>query len=389
MMVCGGGIESEMTVELDHWAPRSLYQPLIDEKLTLTNRIVMAPMTREFSPGGLPNPEAAGYYQRRASGGAGLIITEGTSVPHPVAHLSTKVPHFYGDEALRRWKETADAVHAAGGKIFPQLWHAGLGRHRSETPNPNEPSIGPSIVGRAPMREMTQADIDAVIEAFASAAADAKKLGFDGVAIHGAHGYLIDTFFWQRTNRRSDRYGGDIPKRMRFGAELVAEIRNRTGREFPIMFRFSQWKGLHYDVKLATTPKELEDVLTPLVNAGVDIFDASTRRFWLPEFSGSDLNLAGWAKKITGKLTMAVGSVGLEGPVDGVRVNEMSKTAVSLDNLKVLEQMLERGDFDLVGVGRILLANPEWPKLVQSGQFGGIQPYDPEKTVAALEPSSI
>jgi 2,4-dienoyl-CoA reductase-like NADH-dependent reductase (Old Yellow Enzyme family) len=371
------------------WVDSVLFSPVCLGNFQLPNRIVMAPMTREFAPNGLLDPQAPAYYRRRVEGGTALIVTEGTTVPHPVAHHTNTVPHFFGEEAVVRWREVADAVHGAGGRIFPQLWHCGIGRHRLETINPEELSIGPSKVGKEPMREMTQGDIDVVVEAFARGADTAKSAGFDGVAIHGAHGYLIDAFFWGRTNRRSDGYGGGLAQRTRFGVELVQEIRRRVGPGFPIMLRFSQWKGFHYDAKVATTPIELEDWLLPLADAGVDIFDASTRRFWLPEFEGSSLNLAGWAKKITGKLAMTVGSVGLEGPLDGLRVTEMSKTQVSISNLLAVERMLSEGEVDLVGVGRILLANPDWANLIKRGELDRIRPYDPKLTALALEPSTL
>ena len=369
------------------WRPQALFEPFQCGTLRLTNRIVMSPMTREFAPGGVLSEGAEAYYARRAQGGAGLIITEGVSVPHPVAHHTSTVPHLYGEHALARWRSVVQAVHAAGGRIFPQLWHCGLGRIAAESDNPHALSLAPSVVGKTPMRAMTLRDIDGVIEAFATAAENAQAAGFDGVAIHGAHGYLVDLFLWGRTNRRTDAYGGGIADRARFGAELVAEVRRRVGPGYPIMFRFSQWKGFHYDAKLATTPKELEQLLVPLAEAGVDIFDASTRRFWLPEFEGRELNLAGWAKALTGKASMTVGSVGLEGPLDGLRVNEMSRTAVSRDNLQALERMMAQGEVDLAGVGRILLANPEWGRLVAEGAYERLRPYDPERAAAVLEPS--
>lgn len=377
------------TPAADAWAGSALFSPINVAGFTLPNRIAMAPMTREFAPDGLLDQEAPAYYRRRVEGGTPLIVTEGTTVPHRVAHHNSKVPHFYGEEAMARWREVADEVHAAGGRIFPQLWHCGLGRHRQETTNPEELSINPSTVGKEPMHEMDQRDINDVIEAFATGAENAVAAGFDGVAIHGAHGYLIDAFFWSRMNRRTDEYGGDQAKRTRFGIELVQEIRRRVGPDFPIMFRFSQWKGFHYDAKIAETPQELDAWLTPLADAGVDIFDASTRRFWLPEFTGSTLNLAGWAKKVTGKLAMTVGSVGLEGPMDGLRVTEMTKSAVSSANLDAVERMVADKEVDLVGVGRILLANADWTNLVRQGAYDRLRPYDPSLTALALEPASL
>ena len=365
----------------------TLFRPLEIAQFRLPNRIVMAPMTREFAPGGIQGPEAANYYARRAAGGAGLIITEGTTIGHPVAHHTAKVPHFYGEKALNAWKVIVDRVHAAGGRIFPQLWHTGLYRLRDETDNPEAPSIAPSVVGKTQPRAMEKKDIDEVIDAFATAAGEAKSLNFDGVAIHGAHGYLIDQFLWHRTNRRTDSYGGSLENRVRFGVELVRAIRATVGADFPILLRFSQWKGSMYGQELATSPVELEQILVPLADAGVDIFDASMRRFWLPEFEGSPLNLAGWAKKLTGKIAMAVGSVGLEGTLDAARVTEHTTSAATQANLGTLVEMMERGDFDLVAAGRILLANPRWPQIIASGRFDALKPYDPQRTHLMLEPS--
>jgi 2,4-dienoyl-CoA reductase-like NADH-dependent reductase (Old Yellow Enzyme family) len=296
-----------------HRPAEALFKPFRAGELTLKNRIVMAPMTRAFSPGGVPGPDVAAYYRRRAEGGVGLIVTEGTWVPHPAAGDNPRVPRFHGDDALAGWRHVVSEVHAAGGRIMPQLWHVGL------FSQPGQP-LAPGAVGPSGLRQsgdkvaepMTQADIDAVIAAFTEGAASAQRLGFDGVEIHGAHGYLIDQFFWESTNQRSDRYGGDLVARTRFAVEIVQEMRRRVGPGFPIVLRFSQWKQQDYGAKLAESPEALERFLNPLVEAGVDIFHCSTRRFWEPEFEGSDLNLAGWTKRLTGKPTITVGSVSLD-----------------------------------------------------------------------------
>lgn len=374
-----------MSAEISAALCDTLFEPVVIAGLRLRNRIAMAPMTREFAIAGVPGGDAPAYYARRARGGAALIVTEGTAVPHAVAHQSRRIPHMYGAPALARWREVVDAVHAEHSCIFSQLWHCGLGRLQDETDNPDEPSIAPSVVGRRPVRAMTDRDIAEVIESFAVAAATAKDIGFDGVEIHGAHGYLLDQFFWSRTNRRGDGYNGGIAERVRFAAELVAAMRARVGPSFPIMLRFSQWKGGHYDARLAEGPAELEQLLGPLADAGVDIFDASTRRFWQPEFAGSELNLAGWAKKLSGRPSMTVGSVGLRGPLDGNYVGEMNTTEVSAANLLPLEAMLRRQEFDLVAVGRMLLANPEWPALLRQGRFDLLQAYQPHLAARSLE----
>jgi 2,4-dienoyl-CoA reductase-like NADH-dependent reductase (Old Yellow Enzyme family) len=313
-----------------------------------------------------------------------MVITEGTAIPHPVAQQNGRIPNFSGAN-LPRWRSVSEAVHGAGAAMVAQLWHAGLYREQSDTCNPESLSIAPSIVGKAPVRAMTEEDIADVVDSYAIAAKDACDLGFDGIEIHGAHGYLPDQFFWPRTNRRTDRYGGPIENRVRFAVQVVREIRQRTRPDFPILFRFSQWKGSQYDARVAETPEELEAWLVPLAEAGVDIFDASTRRFWLPEFPGSELNLAGWAKKLTGKASMTVGSVGLESPLEVGKIGTMNSAAASVANLDRLVTMMRRGDFDLVALGRIILTNPDWPNLVRAGRFDEIRPYDASAVAQRLE----
>lgn len=361
----------------------SLFQPLQIKTLRLPNRIVMSPMGRNFSSDGVPTPGYCDYFRRRVEGGAGLCIGEAAAVDHPVASTDSTHANFHGEAALRSWKEIVDAVHAAGGLFMPQIWHAGLLRSpgTSGIPNPDRAPIGPSgwaipLVHRfgwvnpidaaqhlsAPM---TSADIDDVVAAFGKAARDAKRMGADGVEIHAAHGYLIDQFFWQRMNLRDDAYGGDLTSRTRFAADVVAECRRAAGPDFPIFLRYSQWKQQDYHVKLAQTPDELGRFLEPLVDAGVDLFDCSTRRFWEPEFPGSELNLAGWTKKLTGTPTMTVGSIGLT-KSNWIDDEAFSLSDAGLASLDPLMERLERGEFDLVAVGRMLIANPSWPNQIRA-----------------------
>lgn len=259
-----------------------LFRPFVLSKLSLANRVVMAPMTRQMSPGGIPGPEVAAYYRRRAESGTGLIITEGTVVDDPVSTMSVDIPNFYGP-ALDGWLRVVDAVHEVGGKIMPQLWHVGMARNPAKAPRPELPSAGPSGLtmrgfpgltqpGLQHSEPMTREHIRRVVEAFGQAAADAQRLGLDGVEIHGAHGYLIDQFFWAGTNQRADEYGGDLVSRTRFAVEIIEAVRRATGPDFPIILRFSQWKQQDYAARLATTPEELARFLAPLSTAGVDIF---------------------------------------------------------------------------------------------------------------------
>jgi len=344
--------------------------------LTLPNRVVMAPMTRSQSPGGAPTADVAAYYRRRAEGQVGLIISEGTGPERPASRNDPHVPAFFGDDALAGWKHVIDEVHAAGGLMAPQLWHVGGIRTRREDWAPPGPYDSPSGISRPGHKfgeGMSDADIADAIGAFARAAADAKRLGYDAVELHGAHGYLIDQFFWEGTNVREDLFGGpELPQRARFAAEILRETRKAVGPDFPIIIRVSQWKQQDFNVKLADTPKAMEDWLCPLVAAGADAIHCSQRRFWEPEFEGSDLNFAGWAKKLTGAVTITVGSVGLTGEFIASYGGETSKPA-SLDELL---RRLERGDFDLVAVGRALLQDAQWAVKIHEGRNDELMDFD-------------
>jgi len=241
-------------------------------------------------------------------------------------------------------------------------------------PNPDEPSEGPSAI-EGVAQAMTDSDIADTIEAFVAAAGTAKEIGFDAVELHGAHGYLIDQYLWAQTNRRTDRYGGDIRDRAKFGADIIRGVRARVGADFPIIMRFSQFKLKDYAARLAETPEELETLLTPYVDAGVDILHASTRRFWQPEFEGSPLNLAGWTKKLTGLPVITVGSVGLK----GADVGDLIKGDVStpqVAELDQLEERLARGEFDIVAVGRALLTDPGWTNKIRDGRNSELKGFD-------------
>ncbi len=155
---------------------------------------------------------------------------------------------------------------------------------------------------------------------------------------------------------------------------MLKSVRAAVGEDFPVILRLSQWKGQAFDAKLAATPKQMEAWLMPLADAGADCFHCSQRRFWEPEFEGSDLNFAGWAKKVTGKPSITVGSVGLTGDFIGGFGGETSQPA-SLDELL---RRLDRGDFDLVAVGRALLADPEWVVKVKQGRASELKDFSRE-----------
>ncbi len=373
-----------------------LFQPLTIRGVTLRNRLAMAPMTRSFCPGNLPDDNVAGYYRRRARGDVGLVITEAVGPDHPSAVGDTglgetDLPIFNGPPAVAAWRRVVEGVHAEGGLIFPQLWHQGPMRMPGSPPFTDAVAFSPSglygdpskaadyynqkaeILASQNLPVPTDAEIIEVVESFGRAARQAVEAGFDGLALHGAHGYLIDSFLWEETNRRTDRWGGDPVRRTTFAVEVIKACRRELGEDRPLIFRFSQWKQQDFRAKLAETPAELEAILGPLADAGVDLFDASVRFFNTPAFKGSDLTLAGWAKKLTGKLSGGVGGIGFnKGMYDTLSNSETQGS----NNLDLVLARFNAGEFDLVSIGRALLHDPEWVRKARRGE--PLMPFDPE-----------
>lgn len=376
----------------DELAP--LFEPLSIRGLTIPNRMVMSPMTRSFCPDHIPGDDVAGYYERRAEGGTGLIITEAIGTDHPASVGDTglgedNLPLFDGKATVDAWRAVVERVHAKGGKIIPQLWHQGPMR----MPNDEAPAFSPSglygdpakaaiyyadkarIISSADMPVPTDEEIADVVAGFGRAARDAMAAGFDGLALHGAHGYLIDAFLWGETNRRSAPWGGDAVARTRFAVEVIKACRTEIGEDRPLIFRFSQWKQQDFRAKLAETPAELEAVLGPLADAGVDLFDASVRFFNTPAFPDhADLTLAGWARKLTGKMSGVVGGIGL---LKGKYETDDSLSQAS-NNLGLLLDRFNKGEFDVASVGRAILQDAQWVNKARRG--------DP---LPAFDPASV
>ena len=364
-----------------------LFEPITLGNVTFKNRLAMAPMTRSFSPENVPDEVVADYYRRRAAGGTGLIVTEGVGIDQSAAigdgsGTSTRIPLLHGEAQLAGWRAVVNGVHAAGGKIFPQLWHQGVFRIEGTGPYPEAPSLRPSglwgpdggfsTVSRdyiprviQPTRPMTEEEIADAVHGFARSATNAKAAGFDGIAIHGASGYLIDSFFWPQTNQRVDRYGGDMANRALFGVEVVRAIREAIGPDMPILFRFGQWKQQDFNAKIAQTPDELGILLRALAEAGADAFDASTLYFSAPAFEGSPLSLAAWAKSLSGKPSMAVGGVGLS---ENLFASFETGGAAVENNFFDAAERMGRGEFDMLALGRALIADPDWPNKVRCGE---------------------
>jgi len=212
-----------------------LFTPITIGDLTLPNRIVMAPLTRNraIPDGDVPSDLAIEYYTQRAT--AGLLITEGTQIsPEGKGYIQT--PGIYSPAQVAGWKKITDSVHAAGGRIFAQLWHVGRVSHASLQPNGQAP-VAPSAItattkvftpagfaDASPPRALDTSEIKRVVDDYRKAAENAKAAGFDGVELHGANGYLVDQFLRDGSNKRTDAYGGSIENRTRFLAEILAAL---------------------------------------------------------------------------------------------------------------------------------------------------------------------
>ncbi|SNY41279.1 oxidoreductase [Paractinoplanes atraurantiacus] len=333
----------------------ALSEPVALAGMSLSSQFVMAPMTRSQSPGGTPTPRTAAYYRRRAENGVGLIITEGVLIDHPSAGHETDVPRMR--EAA--WRLVTDEVHAAGGRIAAQLWHLGSQREPVDGVRAWTPSAVPEA-GRPGTHAMSGRDFPVLLDAYARAARAAVRAGFDAVEIHAAHGYLLDEFLWPFTNRRADRFGAD---RAAFPAEVIRAVRAEIPASMPLIVRFSQFKERDYAARIAETPAELGAILVSFAAAGADVLHASQRRFWEPAFDGSPLNLAGWAKRLTGLPSITVGSVGL------------TRDFVGSSRMTELLDRRRRGEYDLIALGRVLLGNPAWVRLAGEGRLDEINDY--------------
>ena len=339
----------------------------------------MAPMARNYAPDFIPNETNAAYYARRVEH-VGLVISEASFIDHPVSSGHKGQPAIFGG-ALDGYKKVITAVHAVGGKMFCQLWHMGPERPDGGIPNPELPAVSPSGLRDTDKPHgvaLSLQDIKEVQQSYVRAAVDAKAIGFDGIEIHGAHGYLIHSFISQRTNKRNDQYGGSFENRLRFGVELLEMVRDAVGPRYPISFRTSQWSNLDYGGKIFDSPKDIEIAAKRWSEAGADIFHCSTRRFWEPEFPDSELNLAGWFKALSDQTVIGVGSVGLSTDFTRMRAKQVDQDASfnAEANLEALVERIEKREFDLIAVGRAHITNPDWAAKVRRGDLASIKPFD-------------
>ena len=325
--------------------------------LSLKNRVVMAPMTRNRALGNIPNELMAEYYGQRA--GAGLIITEGTS-PSPNGLGYPRIPGIHSPEQTKGWQLVTDAVHARGGRIFIQLMHAGRVGSVLNLPDGAE-LIAPSAVtmsgkiwtdsqGEQPYgtpRELTSSEIKSTIGEYVQAARNAIAAGFDGVEIHGANGYLITQFLDPGSNLRSDEYGGDATRRNRFALDVATSVIEAIGAD-RVGIRLSPY-GVFNDMSgsyegIANQYGELAEALGKLRLAYVHLVDHSAMGAPKPE--------AATVQRMSHEFKNAGGgAVILSGGYDRERA----------------EADLTSGAADLIGYGRPFISNPDLVERLRNG----------------------
>jgi 2,4-dienoyl-CoA reductase-like NADH-dependent reductase (Old Yellow Enzyme family) len=385
-----------MTTDID-----ALFTPLRIRNLALRNRFVMPGMQRGFMNDGAPAPKMVDYMRRCAAGGVGLIISESTSPDHPSAYWQPVMGRME-TQTLESWRRVIEAVRGEGTAFLLQLWHPGAMRKvAAGHPLADSATLSPSGLiqaGRPNGRAMTRQDLEELKQAYVQAAEHAQSLGADGVEVHAAHGYLMDQFLWAQTNQREDEYGGaTLPQRARYPAQIVAAIRKATGNDFTISFRFSQFKEVDYGAVVAPGPQELRDMLALLRTAGVDLFNVSSRRFhkaeW-PDGPQPQLTISEWVKSLTDAPVMTCGSVGLDVEMFANLFDNEEPSQLSVErDLELLAQRVRAGTLDLVGVGRMHIANNDFVNKVRTGRYSELALFN--KTVhlaeamAALEPGFV
>lgn len=335
-----------------------LLNPINMGPLTLKNRIVMAPMATQFASfEGFVTDQLMNYYIERAKGGVGLIATESCAVRFDGRSLGRRLG-IYKDELVSGLNKLTDAVHKHGSKIVAQLHHGGRAASpkgifeypvcSSSVPCPFHG--GENFIGIIP-RTLLKEEIIQIEKCFAKAAERAKKAGFDGVLIHGSHGYLISSFLSPHINKRSDEYGGSLQNRLRFLLEIVERVREAIGDDMALMVRISGHEYVDDGYKI----DEGIQMAQELEKKGIDEIDISPGSYEVLERSippmsfprGCNVHLAEAVKKA---VNIPVGTVG--------RINDP----------ELAEKILEENKADLIFMGRAFISDPEFPKKVIEGR---------------------
>ena len=339
-----------------------LYEPFRLKNLELKNRLVMAPMHTKFSSEtGEVTDRLSAYLEERARGGIGLIVLENTCIDWVYGRPAGNPVTIHDDMCRSGLSNIPLAVHRHGARIVTQLQHTGRQNVRANIPGGLQP-LAPSAVksnrGGDDPKPLEEHEIERIIQQFVDGARRSKEAGFDGVELHGAHGYLLTQFFSPYTNRRTDKWGGNLSNRARFPLEIVRRIRAEVGSDFPILYRLSAEER----IPGGTTLEDSLQLVRMLDEAGVDCFDVSVGIYdsidsiyaLQGQAPGALLPLARAVKGVTSKPVIGVGRLGWD--------------------LELAARAVKEGRTDLVAIGRSLLADPYLPKKYFAGAGAEVVP---------------
>lgn len=337
-------------------ALKMMSSPITLGPVTSKNRFIVSAMVMNCcNEDGTATEKFIAYHEEKAKGGWGLIVTEDYAVD-PTGRTYQYVPGLWADYQIPSHKELTDRVHAAGAKIFAQIYHGG--RQTEEWITGQQvwaPSPIPCPVKKALPHEMTTAEADEMIEKFGNAALRAKKAGFDGVQIHGAHGYLVCEFASAYSNKRVDKYGGNLVNRMRFPVEIIKNIRKKCGDDFAIDYKISGEECTDGGTNIEDT----KAMAIMLEEAGIDSLNVSAAVYetWYMQVPPSVMGhgwLSNYAAEIKKVVDIPVTTVG--------RVNDAH----------IAESIIRSGKADACYMGRASLADPHMPEKALNGQFEDI-----------------
>jgi 2,4-dienoyl-CoA reductase-like NADH-dependent reductase (Old Yellow Enzyme family)/thioredoxin reductase len=343
----------------------ALFRPLTIKGISFRNRIVMPAMNNNFAePDGSVSERLTNYFAERGKGGTGLIISSPVYID-PAARKRAGALLLHEDRLIPKLRAFTDAIHGTGARVFLQLNHNGrlLGSSKDLKTAVTIQPIGPSAVprlltGEVP-RALTTEEIKGFVEKYAQCARRAKEAGFDGVELHGAHGYLINQFFSIYSNRRTDEYGGSLENRMRFPLEIYRRVRELTGGQFLVSYRLNAKEFVPME-----TP--LEDTIAlcqTLEREGVDMLHVSAGSGETPS---TVLKIIPPGSVPRGCYTDFAGAIRANVRIPVIAVGRINTPEVA-------EQILRDGKADFVATGRALIADPHWPEKASRGELDRIR----------------
>lgn len=333
---------------------KDLFSPFKIKNFTLKNRIGVAPMTRMSSPGhGIPRQDVLDFLVRRARNGAALVTTEAIVTDYESAQGYPGQARLTTQRQLDAWKPVVEAIRREGSVSVMQMFHCG--RIAWPEVNPAGRTIAPSPLAPRSLNPLTKApypvpdamsrfDIEHVIRGFAETARGAVEAGFDGIEVHGAHGYLVSQFLSSYSNQRTDAYGGSVENRTRFALDVIRAVRDVVPEDRLLLFRISNWGIADTDVSLFSGKEEYQEIVGRLCREPIDALSVSTYSYKQEAF-GSGKNMAQLTREVTGLPLLICGQIHDRRSAD--------------DALR---------DADVVLSAKSILLNPDWVEDLRTGK---------------------